>query len=299
MRSDLTDGYADQAAGLRKLLARSSARVISVLGARDGIGATTLVANLAGVFNRAGKRVLVLDENRAPANVAQALGLRARYDLLQAARGDKNWCEVLLQGDDGLALLPLPRALEALPQLDTKERARLLESMLAATAGRDVVLVDAARDGHSLCTGLSGDEPLLLVLDPTVEGITASYALMKQMALRNGRQAFAIVVNRVGGERDALNVFDNMVHAARHHLQVRLEYLGYIPVDEKLKRATQLQRPLVEICPAGAASMALREVAQGLLSAPGAGGQDALDGVMRRLLRATHITSGARLEAFS
>lgn len=258
----------DQAAGLRKLLVRSATQVITVLGARDGLGATSLVTNLAAVFTRGGRAVLVLDENPSHANVAQTLGLHPRYDLLHAARGDKTWHEVLLQSGGGLAVLPLARAVEALPQLAAAERARLLESLLAAATSRDLVLVDAARDGTSLCASLSGDEPLLLVLNPTARGITESYALLKQLALGNGRQTFAIVVNRVGSEHEALTVFDNMARVARHHLQVRLDYLGYIPFDEKMKRATQLHRPVVEAFPAAPASMALREVAQGVLGTP-------------------------------
>lgn len=304
MRSDTMFTCTDQAAGLRKLLAHSRARVITVLGARDGLGATSLVTNLAAVFTRTGKDVLVLDENQSHTNVAQTLGLRARYDLLHAARVDKTWHDVLLQCDDGSAVLPMARAMAALPQMGAAERARLLESLLAAATSRDLVLVDAARGGHSLCASLSGDEPLLLVLNPTASGITESYALLKQMALHHGRQTFAIVVNRVASEHEALTVFDNLAAVARRYLQVRplpqsvgrmnsplqnmsevrLEYLGYIPVDEKLKRATQLHRPVVDAFPAAAASMALREVAQGLLCAPAVHGQDGLDGVMRRLL---------------
>jgi len=273
--------------------------VITVLGARDGLGATSLVTNLAALFARNGKAVLVLDENRSHANVAQTLGLHPRYDLLHAAHGDKTWREVLLQSEDGPAVLPLARAMEALPQLAAAERARLLESLLAATTGRDVVLVDAARGGTSLCASLSGDKPLLLVLNPSASGITESYALLKQMALDNGRQAFAIVVNRVGSGHEALTVFDNMAQVARRHLQVRLDYLGYIPVDEKLKRATQLRRPVVDAFPAAAASMALREVAQGVLHAPDARGEDGLDNVMRRLLRMTHAPDSTRAVALT
>ena len=163
----------------------------------------------------------------------------------------------------------------------------MLESLRAVAKGMDVVLVDAARDGHSVCASLSGDEPLLLVLNATASGITESYALLKQMAMHNGRQAFDIVVNKVATEREALAVFDNMAQVARRHLQVHLEYLGHIPVDEKLKRATQLGRTLIETFPAAQASYALREIAQGLLRAPSTveEGHDALSNVMQRLMR--------------
>lgn len=277
----------DQAAGLRRLLARSSSRVVTVIGARDGLGATSIVVNLAAVLAGAGKDVLVLDENLSQANVANTLAMQARYDLLHVVRGDKTWQDVLLHGADGVRVLPVARAIQNLSKLSEVERVRLLESLSAAAKDMDVVLVDAARDGHSVCASLSGDEPLLLVLNATASGITQSYALLKQMAMHNGRQAFDIVVNKVATEREALAVFDNMAQVARRHLQVHLEYLGHIPVDEKLKRATQLGRTLIETFPAAQASYALREIAQGLLRAPSTveEGHDALGNVMQRLMR--------------
>ncbi|MBI5889484.1 MAG: AAA family ATPase [Nitrosomonadales bacterium] len=283
MRSNIPD----QAAGLRRLLARTSSRVVTVIGARDGLGATSIVVNLAAVLGSAGKDVLVLDENLSQDNVANTLALKSRYDLLNVVRGDKTWQDVTLQGSHGVHVLPVARAMQNLPKLDEAQRERLLESLSAAAKDMEVVLVDAARDGHSVCASLSGDEPLLLVLNATASGITESYALLKQMAMHNGRQAFDIVVNKVGSEREALAVFDNMAQVARRHLQVRLEYLGYIPVDEKLKRATQLCRPVIEAFPAAPSSYAMREIAQGLLRAPRTTeeGHDALGSVMQRLMR--------------
>lgn len=294
-----TFGFGDQAAGLRKLLARGNAQVITVLGARDGLGATSIVTNLAAVFAHSGKDVLVLDENLSHDNVANTLALRPRYDLLHAARGDKTWQEVLLQGMAGPGVLPVARAMQSLPAMGEAERERLLESLLGAAVGRDVVLVDAARDGNSVCASLSGDEPLLLVLNATASGITESYAMLKKMATHNGRQAFDIVVNRVGSEREALAVFDNMQKVARHHLQVSLSYLGYIPVDEKLKRATQLCRPVVEVFPSAASSMAMREIAQGLLRSPSVCEhvQDRLGSVMQRLMRMSQPRSAQAMRS--
>lgn len=280
----------DQAAGLRRLLARSSSRVVTVVGARDGLGATSIVVNLAAVLGSSGKDVLVLDENLSHDNVANTLALKSRYDLLNVVRGDKTWQDVMLRATQGVRVLPVARAMRNLPALDSTQRECLLDSLRDAAKDMDVVLVDAARDGHSVCASLSGDEPLLLVLNATASGITESYALLKQMAMHNGRQAFDIVVNKVSSEREALAVFDNMSLVARVHLQVHLEYLGYIPVDEKLKRATQLCRPVTEAFPAAQSSYAIREVAQGLLRVPAVAeaGHDALGSVMQRVMRQAH-----------
>jgi len=280
------DTHPDQAAGLRKLLARTTTQVITVIGAREGLGATSLVTNLAAVFVHSGKDVLVLDENVSHDNVANTLALRPRYDLLHAVHGDKTWQDVMLHGVGGASVLPVARAMQALPKLDGVQRDRLMEALLSAARDKDVVLVDAAREGHSVCAGLSGEQPLLLVLNATATGVTESYALLKQMARHNGRQAFDIVVNKVRDEHDALRLFDNISQVARHHLQVQLEYMGFIPMDENMKRATQTCRPVVEAFPSSPAALAMREVAQGLsrTTSPMSDEQARLSHVMQRLM---------------
>ncbi len=282
------DNLSDQAEGLRRLLARTAARVVTVVGARSGLGATSVVVNLAAVWGAAGKDVLILDEHLSTSNVANTLALKPRYDLLNVIRGDKTLREVMLHGGDGVQVLPVARAMQALPKLDEAERDRLLDILDQASRGMDVVLVDAAaREGHSVCASLSGDEPLMLVLNATASGITESYAMLKQMALDNGRLAFDIVVNKVKNASEAKAIFDNMAQLARRNLDVRLEYMGYIPVDEKLKRATQLCRPVIEAFPGAECAGAFGELARNLGAARNDADTDAsgLTRVMQRLIR--------------
>ncbi|HEU0187074.1 MAG TPA: cellulose synthase operon protein YhjQ/BcsQ [Gallionellaceae bacterium] len=277
----------DQAEGLRRLLLPPSLRVVTVLGARVGLGATSVAVNLAAALAAAGREVLVLDENRSTCNVANTLALKPRYDLIDAVRGDKHWREVMLRAAGGVHVLPVARAMQALPALHDAERDSLLASLTAATRAMNVVLVDAAADGHSVCASLSGDEPLLLVLNPTASGITESYALLKQMAMRHGRQAFDIVVNKARNEHEARAVFDNMFQVAQRHLQVRLTYLGNIPQDDKMKRASELCKPLMEVFPAAPSALALGELARKLMLLPASecNGSNALTVVMQRMLR--------------
>lgn len=281
------EGLRDQAEGLRRLLLRASLRVVTVVGARAGLGATSVVVNLAAALARAGKQVLVLDENLAHDNVANALALKPRFDLLNAVRDAMPWRDILLHTATGVHVLPLARAMQALPGLSGAERERLLESLTAASWGMDVVLVDATTDGHSVCASLSGDEPLLLVLNATADGITESYALLKQMAAHNGRQAFDLVVNKARNEQEARTVFDNMAQVAQRHMQVSLKYLGNIPLDENLHRAAQQRRPLVEMLPDAPASCAFFELARKLMLLPAAkkDGSNALNQLLQRLLQ--------------
>lgn len=283
----LSEKKSDQAEGLRRLLERPSLRVLTVVGANRGLGATSVVVNLAAALAHANKQVLILDENLAHDNVANALGLKPRFDLLNAVRDAMPLRELMLHAANGIKVLPVARAMQALPKLSGIERERLLQRLTAASMGMDVVLVDATPDGHSVCASLSVDEPLLLVLNATADGITESYALLKQMAVQNGRMAFDLVVNKARNEREARTVFDNMAQVAQRNMQVRLTYLGSIPQDESLAQAARICRPLLEVFPDAAASQAFVGLARKLMLLPAAekNGSNALGHLLQRLLQ--------------
>ena len=277
----------DQAEGLRRLLVRPSLRVITVVGARQGLGATSVVVNLAAALSHAGKQVLVLDENLAHDNVANVLALKPRYDLLNTVRDDLNWREVMLHSTSGVHVLPVARAMQTLPKLNKVESDRLLENLTAASWGIDVVLIDASADRHSVCASLSGEEPLLMVLNATADGITESYTLLKQMAAQNGRREFDLLVNKARSEQEARTVFDNMAQVAQRNMQVKLKYMGYVPLDEHMCWANKLNRPLVELMPEAAAARALVDLASRLVLLPVTEevGSNALNQLMQRLLK--------------
>ena len=277
----------DQAEGLRRLLVRASARVVTVAAARPGLGATGLVVNLATALAQAGKNVLVLDESLSHDNVGNMLALKPRYDLLNVVRRDKSLRDIVLQTHQGVKVLPVARAIQALPQLSPFERERLLECLTEISRGVDVVLIDSAATGELyISSSLAPEQPLLVVLNASASAITESYALIKRMAKQDGRQRFDIVVNKVRDEQEAQVVFGNVEQVARRHLQVRVEYLGFIPLDEKLKCATQLCLPVMNAFPAAPAANAFSQLGSRLLLLPAAGneGVGGLSDMMQRLM---------------
>jgi flagellar biosynthesis protein FlhG len=284
----LFERITDQAEGLRRLLGRASARVVTVASARTGLGATSLVVNLATVLAKAGKDVLVLDESMSYDNVGNMLALKPRYDLLNAVRRDLPLRDIMLHTQQGVHVLPIGRAIQSLPQLSPPERERLLECMAEASRGVDVVLVDAATiEDRYISACLAPDQPLLVVLNTTASAITESYALIKRMAMQDGRQSFEIVVNKARDEQEARVVFSNVAQVARRHLHVRVEYLGYIPLDKMFKRATQLCRPIVDVFPTTSAARAFGDLGRNLMLLPAAGneGTGCLSDMVQRLMR--------------
>ena len=98
-----------------------------------------------------------------------------------------------------------------------------------------------------------------------------------------------MVVNKARDEQEARAVFANVAQVAHRHLQVRVEFLGYIPLDDKLKRATQLCRPVVEAFPSAQSALAFGELGRNLILLPAPGDEEAggLSDVLHRLMRQT------------
>lgn len=259
----------DQAEGLRRLLVSNQTRVVTVVAGKPGVGRTSMTINLAAALARSGKDVLVLDENHEPNNLLDCLGLFARHDLLDVAQGKCKPREAVLAAR-GFSVLPTAHAMYALAKLKPAEQQRLENALTEVSAGMDVMLVDAAMlvGQAAVSSSLASGATLLVVADATASGITESYALIKKLALENACMQFEIVINKVADDRAAKTVFENMAKVARRNLAARLGYLGYIPSDDRLKRATQLGRPVVEAFPAAVSAKAYLELSQNLLRLP-------------------------------
>lgn len=270
-----SDGM-DQAEGLRRLLVLNQTQVITVVAGKAGVGRTSTTINLAVALARSGKDVLVLDENHGPNNLLDRMGLSARHDLLDVAQGKCGLCDAVLAAK-GFGILPTARAMHALAKLDQSVQQRLENALTEASDGVDIVLVDTAMPGQSeelagkrvaVSPSLASGGALLVVVEATPSGITESYALIKRLALKDARQQFGIAVNKAGNEQAALTVFENMAKVARRNLSVRLEYLGHIPSDERLRCAMQLGKSVVEAFPAAVSARSYLELSQKLLCLP-------------------------------
>lgn len=268
----------DQAEGLRRILVRNQTQVITVVAGKPGVGRTSTTINLAAALARIGKDVLVLDENHAPNNLLDRLGLYAKYDLLDAAQGKCAPKEAVL-ATNGFSVLHTARAMYKFSTLNPIIQQRLEDALTEISGGVDVMLVDtrmpvlnkkieASVGPTTISSSMASGAALLVVVDATASGITESYALIKRLVLENARSRFEILVNKVGDEQAALRVFENMAKVARCNLSVRLEYLGFIPRDDRLKHATQHGKPVIDVFPNAVSAKFYIESAQKLLYLP-------------------------------
>jgi len=155
---DPASNVADQAATLRRLFARPAVRVLPVLLPELHCATrATWIARLAEGFARQGERTLVIDAARA--QIAATLGLRARFDLAHALRGECSVESALLDAGPNLTLVPAARAFATGP-VDMHVLLAGLAPALAARGGCDLALVLVAPAQLARCAAADVLVPL-------------------------------------------------------------------------------------------------------------------------------------------
>jgi flagellar biosynthesis protein FlhG len=261
----VADFRVDQAAGLRRMFGATQLQVITFTAGSDGLGRSVAVSNLAAVLARLGKEVLVLDEN-AGDDVAALFGHSARYDLLNVLNGERRLADVLLEPMPGLHILPAARAVKKLGGLSRVQQQAFMGAMQQLERPVDIILVDACTRhpiGFSPL-GLASHETVV-VLSASGSSITEGYALIKKVSQSFARRHFRILVNKVRTVTEARSIFDNIADVAEQRGIAQLEFAGAIPLDEALRQAGQLCRPVVAALPESPSARAFRALASDLL----------------------------------
>ena len=263
----------DQASGLRRLFGREQSRIVTFTAGSAGVGKSISVANLAAALARQGKEVLVLDEN-TEGNVASLFGAAARHDLHHVINREKSLSDVLLTVAPGVRVLPAARAVKKLGKLNAIQQETLIDSIASMDRPADVILVDTSLD-HPLGfspLGLAAHDTVV-VISATGTSITEAYALIKKVSLGYSRKNFRILVNRVRGADEAEAIHGNIAQVTRSRGLARLDYAGYVPLDEHLRQASMLCQPVVGLFPDAPAAKAYRSLATDLLNWPSPGNE--------------------------
>lgn len=263
----VADFRLDQAAGLRRLLGSGSQlQAVTFVAGCEGVGRSVAVANIGMALSRLGKEVLIIDEHAACDDIASAFGLKAPWDLLNVLERDVPLSQVLLQPMPGLRVLPAAQAVRKLGRLSLVQQQTLLEAMCGLERPVDIILVDAsiAHPAGFSPFGVISQE-VVVVLSGSSASITEAYALIKKVSHSFSRKHFRILVNKVKNSGDAASIFENIAQVAQQRGVAKLDYAGSIPLDESLRQAVHLCRPVLLQAPDSPAASAFRDIAAEIL----------------------------------
>ncbi|WP_169307385.1 MinD/ParA family ATP-binding protein [Chitiniphilus eburneus] len=287
--------WSDQAAGLRKLVARPGCRSVGFNGGRGGCGSTTLAINLAAALAERHRSVILLDEFDGMSNAAHRLRLEMRYRLEHALRRQVSLADTLIPTPAGFGILPVTARPQQLAALNERELEWLSAEFEALTGDADFLLLDTrpATGAGVPSLSLAADDVLVIVTN-RAESITDAYATIKLLYTEYARREFRVLANRVGTLGEAELLYGRIREVAQQYLgkAVKLRLCGYVPEDEKLKRATRLGKTVIDAFPDTEASHAFRQLADSMLrwKRPSQGG-DSATGFVYRLVESSRIFS--------
>ena len=277
----------DQASSLRKIVSKNAAqiknktsvtrrvddpppRVISVTSGKGGVGKTNIVGNLAMALAQLGHRVLILDADLGLANIDIIFGVHPTHNIGHVISGEKTLSEVIMKGPHGIQIIPAGSGFVNLTRLTEGQKLGLLSEFEALDDVLDFLLIDtsAGISENVIYFNLAADDCIIVATsEPT--SITDAYAMMKVMSLEHGMKHFKLLVNMVSDEREAKSVFMNLSQASDRFLNgVVIEYIGFIPNDEYVKKAVRKRKPVLELYPGSDSSKTITKMAKSLLNWP-------------------------------
>ncbi len=238
-------------------------RVIAVTSGKGGVGKTNLSVNLGVALAQMGRKTALLDADMGLANVDILLGMSPKFNLSHVMNGEKALADIMLDGPEGLKIIPASSGLQHMSELTSTEQAGLIHAFSDIDKDLDVLIVDTAAGITAGVVNFARacQEVIVVVCDePT--SLTDAYAYIKLLNRDYGLNTFHIVTNMVKSAEHGLTLFGKLTKVTDHYLDVSLRFEGAIPMDEHLRKAVQKQKPVIVSFPGSDASRGFRNLAK-------------------------------------
>lgn len=245
-------------------------RVISVGSGKGGVGKTNVVANLGFAFTRLGKKVLLFDADLGLANIDVLLGLTPKYTIQHLLNRQKSLFEILTKGPGGMLILPASSGVLEPVDLNESQKIFLLNELDLVAETVDFLLIDTAAgiSSNVLYFSMAAEESIVVVT-PEPTSITDASALIKILSTKYKKEHFTVLINFAQNGQEAKEAFKKISVVLDRFLgSLSIDYLGFVPYDEKLPIAVKSQRLVLEIYPQALSSCSFMEMAKFLTENP-------------------------------
>jgi flagellar biosynthesis protein FlhG len=267
----------DQATTLRSMGAAATSitlpekdratRVYSITSGKGGVGKTAVTANIAVSLAGMGKKVLILDADLGLANIDVVFGLAPKYNLNHFFSGEQELSTILVDGPNGVKILPAGSGVQNFTRLDSQQKQKLLDGLDRMHNDFDFVLIDTeAGISENVTYFNTAAQEILVVTTPDPTAITDAYALMKLLSTQYHEKRFNLVVNMIQSEEEALDVYRKLTMVSNRYLDISIEFLGSIPADRQMIDAIRKQKVIVELYPGSRITTAFTQLASTLCS---------------------------------
>lgn len=247
--------------GKSRMKSGHSIRVIAVASGKGGVGKTTLAVNLSLALAKLGRRVVLLDADFGLGNIDVLLGLVPRYTLADLIEGRCSLSDVLVEGPNGIRIVPAASGIQYMAHLSPAQHAGLMQAFSDIADSLDVLVIDTATGiGESVVSFVRAAQEVLVVVCDEPTSIADAYALIKLLNHNYGMNRFRVLANMVESPLQGQNLFAKLSKVADRFLDVVLDYVGAVPYDDYARKAAQKQLVVYESFPRSKYAKALEAI---------------------------------------
>ncbi len=238
-------------------------RVLAIASGKGGVGKTNVSVNLAISLSNMGQKALILDADLGLANIDVMLGLQPKHTLHDVFSGTKNLADIVLDGPAGIKIIPASSGIQEMSELSTAQHAGLIQAFSEYDNDIDVLIIDtAAGISDNVITFSRAAQDVIIVVCDEPASITDAYALIKLLHREHNIHRFHILSNMVHSAQEGRDVYKKLTKVTEKFLDVALDYLGFVPYDDFLKKAVKRQKAVVEAYPRSKASVSFNNLAE-------------------------------------
>ncbi len=251
----------EQAINLKQRTSTRPVCAIAITSGKGGVGKTNISINLAVSLAKLNKDVLLLDADLGLANVDILLDLHPKKNLSHVLNGDCSIDDIVINGPAGLSILPSASGVTQMADLSSNEQMGLIQVFSELTLPVDILIIDtAAGVSESVISFTRAAHNVVVVVCDEPASITDAYAMIKVLHRDYGIERFQIISNMVRNEHEGQHLHKKISMVCDRFLDVNLHYLGYVPYDDKLKRAVKNQQAVVDLFPGCASAAAFTRI---------------------------------------
>jgi pilus assembly protein CpaE len=218
--------------------AHSTGEVFGVVGAKGGVGTTTVAVNLAAELGRiAPHQTLLIDLHLSHGDAAVMLGADPRFTVVDALQNAHRLDEAVLRG----LVTPTAAGVDLLASSDTASATSTPEGVthLLAFAARlyRYVVLDLPRAGSGMLESIEGLTRVVVVANQELSTIRHATSVVAALQRRLGSERVSVLVSR----------FDPQSEIRRQDIEkvIKVAITHAVPSDYRLAvRAQNMGRPL-------------------------------------------------------
>ena len=276
----------DQAQKLRELFSKpshSKSRVITVTGAKGGIGKTCIAVNISLALKKLGYNTLLIDADIGFSNVEIELGTISKYTLYDVLYNKRKIIDIINEGPLGLKYITSGGDFDFLKS--DMDFDIFLNNIRILDYYSDFIIIDTGAGINSTVQKfINAADEVLVIITPEPTSIMDAYLLIKNL-LAKKNTVINIIVNKAKNYNEYKEVFNRFNSVVSHFIGVKINDFGFLLEDGRISECIKAQIPILIKYQNSNTSKDIMEIAMKISKTEVKYKQDGLMGIFKKIFK--------------